>query len=288
MGNFHARVIGSLDGVELSTVFDADASRATEVAASYGCRPAGSLEEVLRASDGVVVAVPTAVHAEVAGNILDAGIPVLVEKPIAPTRAEAETLLGKAARKKLVRRPWLIEARRMGPKSSRIQDVGVVLDLMVHDIDIIQWLVGSPVAEVSAAGTPVFSEHEDAASAVLTFEGGCVASVSASRCTEEKFRTLCVSQEEAYISLDYGTQEIQIHRSASSDGLVERGSIKYRQASTVEHVLVHKAANPLLEEVSHFVRCVRGETEPLVSAEDVLRTMAITDSILARIRRKAS
>jgi predicted dehydrogenase len=303
MGTFHARVISALEGAVLSGVSDTDEGRRQRAAEEFACREFSDYREMLREVDGVVVAVPTVMHTAVATEILKGGVPVLLEKPIAPTRAEAETLFDLAAKKKVllqvghverfngavqemrkvIDRPHLIEGRRMGPRSPRIQDVGVVLDIMIHDIDIVQWLVGAPVETVHAGAVRVFSGHEDVASAVLTFKGGCVASISASRCTEEKFRTLSVSQEGAYIYLDFTTQDIHIHRRAQSDSVVERGRVRYRQESIVEHLVVNKAQNPLMEEVSHFVQVVRGEARSLVSPEDVLRTMEITDTILRQI-----
>lgn len=135
---------------------------------------------------------------------------------------------------KIVKDPLLIESRRLAPSNSRIKDVGVVLDMMIHDIDIVLNLVNSPVKKLSASGKKVSSDHEDVANVLLEFENGCLASITASRATQAKIRTLNITQKDVYIMLDFTDQEIELHRQATSDILLLSEEIKYRQESIVE------------------------------------------------------
>jgi predicted dehydrogenase len=229
-----------------------------------------------------------------------------VEKPITPTLEEARELFAIARRsgavlhvghverfngavqelKKIVERPILIESRRLGPFAPRVQKDSVVMDLMIHDLDIVLGLVDSPPRRLTAMGSSVHSASTDIANVQIGFESGTIALITASRATEEKIRVLAVTQPDAYVVLDYSEQDIRIHRRAAQEYTLNRESIRYRRASFVEHVQVHKD-NPLKLEVLHLVRAVRrlraGEKVVLAETEDV-RSLAMALEIERMIR----
>jgi predicted dehydrogenase len=257
------------------------------------------LDTLLGAVDAVTIAVPTNLHYRVASHALVSGVHVLVEKPITRTVRYAERLVSLAASRglvlqtghverfngaireirSLVSSPYLVEARRLAPVTDRTQGTGVVLDLMVHDIDIVLGLVASPLCSVGAVGSAIYSPYEDVATAILQFENACVASITASRATNEKIRTLAISQSDAYIFLDYNRQEIDIFRRLSQDYAVRSEELRYSVESTVERVFVHNV-NPLQQELMHFCDCVRGTAVPLVCGEDDVNTITLTRRIL--------
>jgi predicted dehydrogenase len=229
-----------------------------------------------------------------------------VEKPIVPTLDEARELYAIARRsggvlevghverfngavqelRKIVDRPLLIEARRLGPFVPRVQKDTVVMDLMIHDLDIVLGLVDSPPRRLTAMGSSVLSAVTDIANVQIGFESGTIALITASRATEEKIRTLAITQPDAYVVLDYAEQDIRIHRRAAQEYTLNRESIRYRRASFVEHVQVHKD-NPLKLEILHLVRTVRraraGERVVLAETED-LRSLAMALEIERMIR----
>lgn len=181
--------------------------------------------------------------------------------------------------KKIVKLPYLIESRRCGPPVERIGDVGVVMDLMIHDIDIILNIVNERVKSVNAFGSKVYSEHEDTANAQILFENGCIANIIASRVTQQKERTLKISQKDSFVSLNYGEQDLEIYRQASSAYLLTPDEIKYSQESFVEKLYIQKD-NPLKLELMHFVGCIRGNETPLVNNENDLLALQVTNQIL--------
>jgi predicted dehydrogenase len=306
MGQYHILVYAELWDVDLVGVVDIDRERAATVAAHYDTRAFSHHTDLIGQVDVVSVAVPTEQHFHVTRDLLEAGISVLVEKPMAPTLEEARELFAVARKsgaalhvghverfngavqelRKIVDRPILIESRRMGPFVPRVQKDTVVMDLMIHDLDIVLGLVDAPPRRIAAVGARVHSEVADIANVQMWFESGTVATITASRATEEKVRTLAITQPDAYIVLDYTDQDLQIHRRAAQEYTLNRESIRYRQASFIEHVRVHKE-NPLKLEILHLVRAHRrlraGETLELPEAED-LRSLAITLEIERMIR----
>jgi predicted dehydrogenase len=229
-----------------------------------------------------------------------------VEKPITPTLEEARELYAIARRagavlhvghverfngavqalKEIVEHPLLVESRRLGPFAPRVQKDSVVMDLMIHDIDIVLGLVDAVPRRVAAAGSSVDSAVADVANVQVWFDSGTIATITASRATEEKIRTLAITQPDAYIFLDYTDQDIQIHRRAAQEYTLNRESIRYRQASFIEHLRVHKE-NPLKLEILHLLRAHRalraGQAVALAEAED-LRSLAMALEIDAMIR----
>ncbi|MBI3395591.1 MAG: Gfo/Idh/MocA family oxidoreductase [Spirochaetia bacterium] len=304
MGQYHVNVaVGLANEYEIVGIYDADPSRATEIAGRFGVDAVRELDELLFRADAVVIAVPTVFHYDVAKKALQAGRHVLVEKPMTESVEQARELVALAQSKglviqvghverfngavmelgKVVDKPLLIEARRLAPYSARIGDVGVVLDLMIHDLDITLNLLGGDIRKVSASGTRIFGPHEDVAVAVLQHQSGAVATLTASRATQSKVRTLTISQEKAYIVLDFATQDIDIHRQATSAFLMTREELKYRQESFVEKIFIHKD-NPLRQEHLHYIQCIRGQTTPIVDGGSDIRTLEIAHNILAQVK----
>ena len=306
MGQYHMLVYAELWDVELAGVVDVDRERAGTVAAHYDTRAFGDHRELIGRVDVASVAVPTEQHFQVASELLEAGIHVLVEKPITPTLEEARALYAIARRTgavlhvghverfngavqeltKIVERPILVESRRLGPFVPRVQKDTVIMDLMIHDLDIVLSLVDSPPRRLAAMGATVQSSVTDVASVQIGFESGTIAVLTASRATEEKIRTLAVTQADAYVVLDYAEQDIRIHRRSAQEYTLNRESIRYRRASFVEHVQVHRD-NPLKLEILHLLRAVRraraGERAALAPTPDP-RSLAMALEIERMIR----
>ena len=307
MGRYHINVLSSLHCVDLKAICDIDEQTASEIAAKYNIPSYTDLDEFLKHVDAVVVATPTITHYEIAKKVLQAGKHVLVEKPLTDSVQSAEDLISYADKNKLIlqvghlerfngavaelrnniiQNPYLIEARRLSPQNPRIKDVGVVLDIMIHDIDIVVSLVpGQKVKNVSACGSRIYTNQEDVAAAIIEFDGGCIADIKSSRVTAEKIRTLAVSQESSYVFLDYTTQDIQIHRQPSSAYMVNQIEIKYSQESLIERVFIHKD-NPLKLELVHFVDCILNGAEPHVKGEMDLLTLELAMRIHHQINGK--
>ncbi|EMK00607.1 oxidoreductase, NAD-binding domain protein [Leptospira sp. B5-022] len=304
MGQYHVNVAKTLSDAELIGIYDSDSERASQMAEKHKTSAFSTVDDLIKHTDSVIIAVPTFLHHEIAKKALVAGKHVLVEKPIAETLEQAKELVELASKNnlvlqvghverfngavlelgKIVTEPLLIESRRLAPFNPRIKDVGVVLDMMIHDIDIVLNLVKSPVKYLSAVGTKVVSGHEDIAAVILHFENGAIANISASRNTQSKIRTLNITQKDVYITLDFSDQEIELHRQATSDILLRTGEIKYRQESIVEKIFVHKD-NPLKQEHEHFVKCILKETEPLVDGRSDIQTLEIAYKILSEIHK---
>jgi len=306
MGQYHILAFMELWDVELLGIADTDMTKAQEVAGTYGIQAFADHRELAERVDVVTVAVPTEHHYAVARDLLEAGVHVLVEKPMTPTLEEAKELyrlarerrrvlhVGHVERyngavqelRKIVQRPILIESRRLGPYVTRVQRDSVIMDLMIHDIDIVLGLVEGEPRKITAVGSSVASGACDVATVQLLFDSGTMATITASRATEEKIRTLAITQPDAYIVLDYTDQDIEIHRRSAQEYTVNRESIRYRQASFVEHLFVHKD-NPLKLEIRHLVAAARaaqatGSVE-LLEAED-LRSLAVALEIERMIR----
>lgn len=308
MGNNHVRVLTGLKGVDDIYVYDANSTRAAEVARLHGAQVAESLEAMADKVDAVVVAAPSSLHAEIGLFFLNKAVPVLMEKPLGTTEAECEALIAAAkahnvplmvghierfnpAVQQLVtilkETPKIsaVETRRLSFASARITDVDVVLDLLIHDLDIVCWLVNAPVDHIVAAAVPdPEGEHSGYASALLTFAGGTVANLTASRITQNKIRQLNVATGDAWFTLDYINQTLSISRGGQP--------IQYRDPSplaglvaldlTFEHVAVRRA-EPLQLELQHFLDCVRSGDRPLISGEDALSVMRVAWDIQAKV-----
>jgi len=306
MGQYHVLVYAELPGVELVGVADIDGDRARAIAGRYETQAFGDHRDLIGRVDVASVSVPTEQHFHVARDLLEAGVSVLVEKPMTPTLEEARELFAVANRsgailhvghverfngavdelKQIVTAPILIESRRLGPFIPRVQKDTVVMDLMIHDIDIVLGLVDSPAVRLAAQGGSVHTEVADVAAVQVRFASGAVATITASRATEEKIRTLSITQPDAYIVLDYTEQDIHIYRRAAQEYTMNRGSIRYRRASFVEHLKVHRD-NPLKLEIQHLISAMRrrraGERVVLAQQDD-LRSLAMALEIERMIR----
>ncbi len=303
MGQYHVNVSAGIADYDVVGIFDIDPERRKEISERFSVPEVSTYDELVQKAEAIVIAVPTVLHYEYALKALQAGRHVLVEKPMTETVAQAQELVDIAQKNglifqvghverfngavlelgKIVEHPLLIESRRLAPFNPRISDVGVVLDLMIHDIDIVLNLVNEDVKSVHARGTRALSDHEDVAVATIQFEGGCVANLIASRATQAKIRRLNITQESAFIVLDFSTQDIEIHRRASSAYLMTREELKYKQESFVENIAVHRD-NPLRQEHQHFLACIRGTQEIIVGGQEELRTLTIASKILDDIK----
>lgn len=304
MGQFHLNVINQINSINLSGIYDSDEKHLNEISSKYNINKFGSLEEAIDKCDAVIIASPTKFHFDIAKKSIQKGKHVLVEKPMTENFIQAEELeimvkekniifqVGHVERfngavqelHHIIENPYLIEARRLAPFTPRITDVGVVFDIMIHDLDIVTSLVKKPLIRFSASGKRIKTKNEDIASALLEFEGNTIATISASRVTQEKIRTLSISSEEAHFILDYATQDITIHRQAASQSKIKTSiGINYTQESIIERVFIHRD-NPLKLEDEHFANCILGKDKKLVSIEDDVRTIKLTEGILNKIK----
>jgi predicted dehydrogenase len=296
LGQHHARIYSEMDNAELTGVYDSDSERAAEIAARHDVQAYSSLDALAGSVDAASVVVPTDLHREVAGRLIEQGVHLLIEKPIASSTLEAEELVALAEAggrilqvghierfnpvmaylEKAAHNPRFIESHRLAPYPPprgdlppRGTEVGVVLDLMIHDIEIVLHLVRSPVKEFHAVGVSVLSPSEDIANVRLIFENQCVANLTASRISPERMRKIRIFLTDAYVSLDYQEQAGKVHRRVGN-------------AIEVESVPVEKG-EPLARELSSFVSCVASRNQPVVSgrhASEALRlAMAITQWI---------
>jgi predicted dehydrogenase len=313
-GRNHARVYHELEqqgcGVELVGVLDASASQAQAVAAQFGCKALTNIEELFGRVDAVSVAVPTVHHLQTAATLMAAGIDVLIEKPLASSLDEADELIRLAeanqrivqvghlerfnpavrATVPLLTKPMFFEVHRLSVFTPRSLDVDVVLDLMIHDIDVVLSFAQSAVKEVRAVGLPVVSGKVDIANVRMEFESGCVANLTASRISTEKVRKLRFFQPREYISVDYARQDVLQFRVSteekfSLDELL--ASIGAPDSSPIPGVTIHRPKvqqeEPLHAELKSFVDAVRRRSRPVVSLEDGRRALALALEILAAI-----
>lgn len=301
MGANHARVARSLRDAELAYVVDPDLSRAGALAANLGVKAAGTVEEILDDIDAAVIAAPSELHAELGLALIGAGKHVLIEKPLATTVADAERLVQAAADAgvtltvghverfnpavleldHVVRDPAGIvhvTTARISPYSSRIT-TGVVLDLLIHDLDLVRSIVRSPVRSVHAVTRTVRSTTEDLASVLLQFEDGVTADLIASRVGQQKIRTLGIAQTDAYVTVDLLRQEVLINRVDHSEYVSAEGA-RYRQTGTVEIPFLEQRGEPLFLEQQEFVRALSSGTTPRVTGEDGVEALRLALRVL--------
>ncbi|RME92592.1 MAG: gfo/Idh/MocA family oxidoreductase [Candidatus Hydrogenedentota bacterium] len=303
MGQYHVNVLSTMITHQLVGVYDVDMERARQIVSKYESRAYTNLDSLLTHCDAVVVAVPTMYHYDVAKKALLAGCHVLLEKPITETVEQAEELVSIAQEKglilqvghverfngavmelhKIVMDPIFIEAKRMAPFTPRIKDVGVILDMMIHDLDIVLNLVNAKVLSYEAMGRSIMSDQEDIASIRLVFENGTMATLLGSRVSQLKERVLNIVQDKSYICLNYSSQDIEIHRQASAAYLMTREEIKYSQESFIEKLYVHKD-NPLKSEHTHFYECILGITTPMVPNTKDIETLKIALDSMEQVR----
>ena len=289
MGKEHARIYSELQEVELVGVHDSNPDTARKIAAKCKTRAFGSLEEMVDAVDAASIVTPTSTHLAIAEPFLKRGKHVLVEKPIAMDTEEARKLVDLAekhgaklavghverfnpvlvALEDRLGRPRFIEAHRLSPYPGRSTDIGVVMDLMIHDLEIILHLVRSPVTSVDAVGIPVLSKGEDIANARIRFANGCVANLTTSRISPEKLRKIRVFQDDAYLSLDYMKQEGEIYKRL--DGKITRDKIPVMKGE------------PLKNQLAEFVMNVRENTDPRVAGAHGFEALKLASQICGQI-----
>ena len=307
-GRNHARVYKELEQqgepVRLLGVVDPDLNRADAVASEFGCKGFSSVHQMLTTHSelqAASVASPTVHHLAVAQELMQAGVDVLIEKPLAATLAEAEQLVALAARHKriaqvghlerfnpavrapvpLLTQPMFFEVHRLSVFSPRSLDVDVVLDLMIHDLDIVLTFANSPVKEVRAVGLPILSGKVDIANVRLEFESGCVANFTASRVSTERVRKLRFFQPRQYVSLDYGRQEVLVFTVGQDGAAPGTPSVNPQIGMSKPPVA---SEEPLHAELKSFLRAVRERSTPLVPLEDGQRALALALEIVAAIR----
>lgn len=309
LGRHHARVIRDLEGVALFGTFDADPERNREVGEALGVRACSSLDEALAGCDAVVVATSTNAHEEVACAAIARGLHVFVEKPISDSLASADRIVDAAEKQGVVvqaghverfnpvvvaarpymDRPLFIESHRLARFSPRSLDVAVVLDLMIHDLDLVCTLTNGAEASVLAAGAAVLSPYADVAHARVSFEGGAVANLTASRISERRVRKLRVWQSSGYVSLDLAAQEGHFYR--LKDGAGVPGELPYGAPasaggleSVVERIPIRgNGAEPLAAELASFRDAVRGLAPPAVSGEEGRRALGLSLAVEQQI-----
>lgn len=281
LGQFHAEKYAGLPGSELVAVVDADMERARQIGDKFNVAAYGSYQELYGKVDAVSVVTPTDLHHEVALALLNNGIDVLVEKPITVTLQEADDLIATARDKGrilqvghlerfngaivalngILNNPLFIESHRLAPFKDRGTEVDVILDIMIHDIDIILNIVGAPVTGIHAVGVPVVSSQtNDIANVRLEFATGCIANVTASRISVKEMRKIRIFQQDAYISIDYATQDIEVYRKVDLGEQYDTAQIMYDDIAITQ-------ADSLKEEIRSFINAVQTRSTPAVPGE---------------------
>lgn len=294
LGKFHAEKYAASPKANLVAVVDSDEKRAREIGTALGAEVLTDYRALFGRVECVSVAVPTRFHFQVARELIEAGIDVLVEKPLTPDIAEARQLVAAAKTKDVIlqvghlerfnpairrlegviQEPKFVECHRLAPFVERGTDVDVVLDLMIHDIDIISSLVRSPVERVEAVGVPVLTDKPDIANARIKFADGCIANVTSSRVSIKRERKIRFFQPDAYISIDYDQRRAQIyHKPAPGAGWLDI------RAENIEI----KEGDALADEIDSFLDCVRTRTLPLVGGAEGLRALEIASLISAQL-----
>lgn len=304
LGQHHARIYASLPQCELVGVVDIDPKVAQKFAKQYGSRGFSDYRELFGRVDALSIVVPTVYHYPIAVECLRAGVHLMVEKPITSTVDQAQELITLAQQhrcilqvghierfntavmrlKQLVDRPMFIEGHRLGPYDPRVKDVGVVLDLMIHDLDIILQLANSPVKSVEGTGVGVYGKNEDIANARVHFENGCIANLTASRVTPVRKRKIRIFQPDTYLSIDYIEQEVEIF---------QRVPILNPEPGMPDISIVRKKEKiekkePLKLELVHFIECVQRGLEPMVRGEHARDALMLAVEISEQIRRRTS
>ena len=297
LGKWHAEKYAACTDCELVAVVDSDAGLAREIASKHGADACQDYREILPAVDAISLVVPTSLHYKIGREILEAGIHCLIEKPITETVDEADILVDIARKNKLVLqvghierfnsvmlgiserllKPQFIESTRLAPFTLRATDVSVILDLMIHDIDLILDLVGSPIERISASGISVLSDTIDIANARLEFANRCVANVTASRISRKRERKLRIFQKDAYLSADLQDKLLAVNRKGETDNAEGYRNITHEEFKFDDN-------DALNLEVLDFVNAIRTGDRPLVNGEDGKRALQTAIAITTQIR----
>lgn len=303
MGRYHLNINDEMSESDLQMLCDPDAVVREAVAKNYNYEMTGNFEDMLDKVDAVTVAAPTKHHYDIAKRCLEEGKHVLVEKPVTTNIEQATELFEIAEKKNLVLHighverfngavqeldnitdePYLIESRRVGPYNPNFKNDSIVLDLMIHDIDIILNMVNKNIISVQAHGNCVYSPTPDFSTVTIQFEDNCVANILVSRVTQKKDRTMSISQKGAFIYLDYTTQDINIYREAKEGKEFGKKELKYKNEYMYEKLFVYKD-NPLKMEIKHFLDCVAGGEKRKVTVEHELRSLKVALKVDELIR----
>jgi predicted dehydrogenase len=317
MGKLHARVLSEMEGADLVAVVDSNAATAKSVARQRDCEAFTEVEEVVDKVDAAIISVPTTAHLDAARPFIAAGKAVLIEKPLSGNVAAAKKLIALArktgasmqvghterfnpaviAMQKYAISPKFIEAQRISPFTFRSADVGVVLDMMIHDLDLVLMLAGGAIKNIHAVGINVIGAHEDICNARLIFDNGCVANVTASRLAIKTERKMRIFSEEAYLSVDYGKKVgiviqksanldlIQMAREVDAEDLAQLAeSIDYTKLVKSEELTVDDTTEPLRMQAEAFRDTVVNHKPPVVSAEDGLAAVELATDIVEGIK----
>ncbi|MBP1656394.1 MAG: putative dehydrogenase [Bacteroidetes bacterium] len=310
LGKLHVKMLADMPGVQLAGVFDTDETKAKSVAAEYGTRAWSTLDALMERVDAITVATTTTAHFAVASEALQRGVHVFLEKPITETVAEANEICRLARERNVIvqvghierfnpailalegfpLQPLFVESHRLAQFKPRGTDVAVVLDLMIHDIDLILTFVKSPVRQIDANGVAVVSDTIDIANARIQFESGCVANVTASRISQRAMRKMRLFQPNAYISLDFAEGMAEVFRLVGEDAPDVRGAMvlgemglgKNRKKIVYEQP-EPREVNALRHELGLFVSAVANGTAPVVTADDARRALEVATSIMQKI-----
>ena len=316
MGKLHARVLDEMPQAKLVCIVDSNLAAATSLAKQRNCQALTDINEAVKLVDAAIISVPTIAHLDAARPFIQAGKCVLIEKPYTNDLAGGQELIELAkktgtsvqvgqterfnpavmAAKKYAIKPKFIEAHRISPFTFRSADVGVVLDMMIHDIDLVLMMAGSNVQAVQAVGVNVIGKHEDICNARLTFENGCVANLTASRLAIKTERKMRIFSEEAYLSVDYGKKVgmviqkqanldlIQMARDMDVTDLAElAGSIDYTKLLKAEQLEIDESTEPLRQQAEAFRQTVENGAEPVVSAQQGLAAVKVAYMIVDAI-----
>ena len=301
LGRFHAQKYAQIAGSKLVAVVDANTEACAKVAAELGTKAVHDYRELFGAVDAVSLAVPTPLHHAIGCELLRQGIDVLIEKPIAATVNEARELVQLAkthgrvlqvghlerfnpavlAAAERLRTPRFVESHRLAPFKQRGTDVSVVLDLMIHDIDLIQELVGTPIESIDAVGATVFSGEIDIINARLRFQGGCVANTTASRISLKQERKIRIFQDDAYLSVDMQQKILTVIRKKDAAPVESPAQVSIEEES-------YDQGDALLAEIEAFLKAVRERSTPVVTGEDGLRALETAMKITALVQPQLS
>jgi predicted dehydrogenase len=297
LGQHHARILSKHPNSELVAVIDSDLKRAQKIANAYNTRALASVKELNFPVDAAVVAVPTPYHFEVADHFLERSIHCLVEKPFTTEVSQATELISKSIEKNLILQvghierfnpavvaaipyinsPRFAEVNRLGPYDPRTAHIGVILDLMIHDLDILTYIINDKVVSLEAYGASVLSKYEDIVKVRLKFSKGCVADLSASRVSLEKYRKIRIFQPDSYLSIDYAGKSLKVYKKRSE--VVE-------SLSDIEVIKPKlKDAEPLYQELDHFLTCVIQGKKPLVTGEHGRDAIELAHEIMKNLKR---
>ena len=294
LGRHHARILSTLSGAELVGVVDVNQARAAEIAAQYSTRAYTDWRDLMETVDAVTIAAPTEAHTSIAEAFLDRKVHVLIEKPMTATTAQADQLLALAERrgvtlavghterfnpavahvKPLLCEPRFIEVHRLGTFPERSLDIDVVFDLMIHDLDLVLDIVGGDVTAVEAVGVPVLTPRIDIANVRLRFANGCIANLTASRISRDRVRKIRFFQRDAYVSVDYAAQEVEMYRLVPQSG---------RMPSIEGGKLAIPREEPLKRELEDFVDAIRSGRPPLVTGEQGRAALALAERVVERM-----